>query len=74
MWESFSRLFNPQIMSGNTTVGRQTLESRGLDFDSSIYWISIGALTGFTILFNVVFTLALTFLPRKFHLLGLLFL
>ncbi|KAH9779207.1 hypothetical protein WN944_014373 [Citrus x changshan-huyou] len=51
-----------KITSGNTTVGRQTLESRGLNFDSSFYWISIAALIGFTVLFNVVFTLALTFL------------
>lgn len=51
-----------KISSGNTTVGRQTLESHGLNFDSSFYWISIAALIGFTVLYNVVFTLALTFL------------
>ncbi|KAL5852887.1 hypothetical protein ACOSQ3_008005 [Xanthoceras sorbifolium] len=49
-------------MSGNTTVGHQTLESRGLNFSGSFYWISVGALIGFTMLFNVVFLLALTFL------------
>ncbi|KAK3189964.1 hypothetical protein Dsin_029525 [Dipteronia sinensis] len=51
-----------QKMSGNTTVGHQTLESRGLNFDDSFYWISLCALIGFTVLFNVVFLLALTFL------------
>ncbi|KAH9724093.1 ABC transporter G family member 37 [Citrus sinensis] len=51
-----------KVISGNTTAGMQTLESRGLNFDSSFYWISIGALIGFTILFNAVFILALTFL------------
>ncbi|EXB80290.1 Pleiotropic drug resistance protein 3 [Morus notabilis] len=51
-----------QKASGNTTLGRETLESRGLNFDSYFYWISIGALIGFTVLFNVGFTLALTFL------------
>ncbi|KAH9780004.1 ABC transporter G family member 37 [Citrus sinensis] len=51
-----------KVISGNTTAGMQTLESRGLNFDSSFYWISIGALIGFTMLFNAVFTLALTFL------------
>ncbi|KAJ0092905.1 hypothetical protein Patl1_24753 [Pistacia atlantica] len=30
-----------KIMSGNTTLGQQTLESRGLNFDSYFYWISI---------------------------------
>ncbi|KAI4344715.1 hypothetical protein L6164_011909 [Bauhinia variegata] len=49
-------------VSVNTTLGRKTLESRGLDFDDYFYWISIGALIGFTLLFNVGFTLALTFL------------
>ena len=57
---------NSQVISGNTTAGMQTLESRGLNFDSSFYWISIGALIGFTILFNAVFILALTFLKREF--------
>ncbi|RZC88219.1 hypothetical protein C5167_016050 [Papaver somniferum] len=51
-----------QQMSSNTTLGGQTLESRGLSFDSCFYWISLGALLGFAILFNIGFTLALTFL------------
>ncbi|TXG71485.1 hypothetical protein EZV62_000064 [Acer yangbiense] len=51
-----------KIMSGNVTVAQQTLESRGLNFSSSFYWIAVGALVGFTILFNVVFILALTFM------------
>ncbi|OVA16669.1 ABC transporter-like [Macleaya cordata] len=49
-------------MSLNTTLGRQTLESRGLNFDGYFYWISLGALFGFSILFNIGFTLALSFL------------
>ncbi|XP_060969402.1 pleiotropic drug resistance protein 3 [Cannabis sativa] len=49
-------------VSGNTTLGHQTLESRGLNFESYFYWISIGALIGLTVLFNVGFTLALTFM------------
>ncbi|RDX80824.1 Pleiotropic drug resistance protein 3, partial [Mucuna pruriens] len=40
-------------MSANKTLGQQVLESRGLNFDSYFYWISIGALLGFTVLFNV---------------------
>ncbi|KAL6193546.1 hypothetical protein ACLB2K_034630 [Fragaria x ananassa] len=54
-------------MSGNTTLGNQVLESRGLHFDDYFYWISFGALMGFTLLFNIGFTLALTFLksPAK---------
>ncbi|XWS53453.1 hypothetical protein CRYUN_Cryun10bG0002700 [Craigia yunnanensis] len=51
-----------KVMSGNTSIGQQTLESRGLSFDSYFYWISIAALFGFILLFNVGFTLALTFM------------
>ncbi|TYG75927.1 hypothetical protein ES288_D03G072100v1 [Gossypium darwinii] len=51
-----------KVMSGNTSIGQQTLESRGLSFDGYFYWISVAALFGFILLFNAVFTLALTFL------------
>ncbi|KAK6265196.1 hypothetical protein QUC31_016033 [Theobroma cacao] len=51
-----------KVMSGNTSIGQQTLESRGLSFGSYFYWISVAALFGFILLFNVVFTFALTFL------------
>ncbi|KAK3001843.1 hypothetical protein RJ639_020587 [Escallonia herrerae] len=46
----------------NTTIGKGTLESRGLYFKGSSFWISVGAFFGFTVLSNVGFTLALTFL------------
>ncbi|KAH1114108.1 hypothetical protein J1N35_007486 [Gossypium stocksii] len=51
-----------KVMSGNTSIGQQTLESRGLSFDGYFYWISVAALFGFILLFNAVFTFALTFL------------
>ncbi|XP_031484245.1 pleiotropic drug resistance protein 3-like [Nymphaea colorata] len=51
-----------EISSGNTSVGHQVLKSRGLDFPSYFYWISVGALFGFTILLNIGFTLALTYM------------
>ncbi|XP_061986018.1 pleiotropic drug resistance protein 3-like [Populus nigra] len=51
-----------KIVSGNTTIGQQTLESRGLNFHGYFYWISVGALMGLALLFNIGFTLALTFL------------
>nr|TKR74333.1 pleiotropic drug resistance protein 3-like isoform X1 [Populus alba] len=51
-----------KTMSGNTTIRQQTLESRGLNFHSYFYWISVAALIGLTVLFNVGFALALTFL------------
>ncbi|KAK4739440.1 hypothetical protein R3W88_003137 [Solanum pinnatisectum] len=51
-----------KTFSTNTTIGNEVLESRGLNFDGYLYWISVCALFGFTILFNIGFTLALTFL------------
>ncbi|XP_051146775.1 pleiotropic drug resistance protein 3-like isoform X2 [Andrographis paniculata] len=51
-----------QKESGNTTVGHQTLESRGLNYGANLFWISFGALLGFTVVFDIGFTLALTFL------------
>ncbi|KAJ8766367.1 hypothetical protein K2173_022426 [Erythroxylum novogranatense] len=50
-----------KIVSDNTTVGHQLLEARGLNFDAHLYWISAVVLIGFTVLFNIGFTLALTF-------------
>ncbi|KAK2986390.1 hypothetical protein RJ640_008801, partial [Escallonia rubra] len=54
-----------KVSTTNTTIGKQTLESRGLDYNGHLFWISLGALFGFTIIFNLGFTLALTFLKRK---------
>ncbi|XP_068663114.1 pleiotropic drug resistance protein 3-like [Aristolochia californica] len=51
-----------KISSGNTTLGLQTLKSRGLDFGDHFYWISLGALFGFSILYNIGFIAALAFL------------
>ncbi|XP_047094367.1 ABC transporter G family member 48-like isoform X2 [Lolium rigidum] len=44
------------------TVGKAILKSKGLFTDDSGFWLSIGALIGFTILFNILFILALTYL------------
>ncbi|PIN02962.1 Pleiotropic drug resistance proteins (PDR1-15), ABC superfamily [Handroanthus impetiginosus] len=52
-------------LSRNTTVGHQTLQNRGLNFGKDLFWISVGALLGFTLLFNIGFTLALSFLKSS---------
>ncbi|KAK9161846.1 hypothetical protein Syun_008187 [Stephania yunnanensis] len=49
------------VLSANMTIGRETLTSHGLNFDAYFYWISLLALFGFSILFNVGFAVALTF-------------
>ncbi|KAB1202050.1 Pleiotropic drug resistance protein 3 [Morella rubra] len=51
-----------KMLTTNTTIGREILESRGLNFDGYLYWISLGALFGFGILFNFGYILALSFL------------
>ncbi|PNY08471.1 pleiotropic drug resistance protein 3-like, partial [Trifolium pratense] len=53
-----------KIQDGNITVGREILKSRGLDFDSNFFWISIGALLGFTVVFDILFVVALTYLKE----------
>ncbi|KAL9325717.1 hypothetical protein ACSQ67_006362 [Phaseolus vulgaris] len=53
-----------KIQEGNITVGKEVLSSHGLDFDSNFYWISVGALLGFTILFDFGFVLALTYIKH----------
>ncbi|MFS7986458.1 putative ABC-type sulfate transporter [Helianthus anomalus] len=50
-----------KMTSTNTTIGLQTLKSRGLDFDGYYYWICLGALYGFALLFNIGFILALSY-------------
>ncbi|XP_058191678.1 pleiotropic drug resistance protein 3-like isoform X2 [Rhododendron vialii] len=56
-----------KTLAGNTTIGNETLETRGLYFSEHFFWISVGALIGFAVLFNIGFILALTFLnpPRS---------
>ncbi|KAG5525544.1 hypothetical protein RHGRI_031997 [Rhododendron griersonianum] len=53
--------------TGNPTIGNETLESHGIPFSGYFLWISLGALLGFAVLFNIGFALALTFLnpPRS---------
>ncbi|XP_061353915.1 pleiotropic drug resistance protein 1-like isoform X2 [Gastrolobium bilobum] len=46
----------------NMTLGIQVLESRGFFTDAYWYWIGIGALIGFMFLFNIIYTVALTYL------------
>ncbi|XP_047941583.1 pleiotropic drug resistance protein 3-like isoform X2 [Salvia hispanica] len=45
-------------LSGNSTIGRQTLENHGLNHDGHFFWISLGVMFGFVLLFNIGFTLA----------------
>ncbi|KAL2477803.1 ABC transporter G family member 37 [Forsythia ovata] len=48
--------------AGNSTLGQVILESRGLSYGGYLFWRSVGALFGFAVLFNIGFTLALSYL------------
>lgn len=54
------------MLPSNITIGKQVLITRGLNYSGYYYWIAIGALFGFVALFNIGFTLSLTFKRRKF--------
>ncbi|CAA6653938.1 unnamed protein product [Spirodela intermedia] len=56
-----------KLSPANIPIGKQILTSRGLDYKSHFYWISVAALIGFSILFNVGFALSLTFLKYPVH-------
>ncbi|OMO66547.1 ABC-2 type transporter [Corchorus olitorius] len=52
-----------RLASDNVTkLGEAVLESLAIYRNQNLYWISIAALLGFILLFNVLFTLALTYL------------
>ena len=55
----------PIFNSTQPTVGKALLQQRGLFTDEYVFWICVGALYAFSILFNLMFIAALTFLNRK---------
>ncbi|CAO2208644.1 unnamed protein product [Urochloa humidicola] len=57
---SWNKILNST--ASNETVGVQVLKSRGVFTEAKWYWIGFGVMVGFTILFNALFTLALTYL------------
>ncbi|WCJ19069.1 ABC transporter G family member 39 [Euphorbia peplus] len=53
---------NPDPNYSEDTVGKVLLKMRGMFVEEYWYWISIAALVGFSLLFNILFVLALTYL------------
>ncbi|CAL5088799.1 unnamed protein product [Urochloa decumbens] len=52
-----------KILPGSTEpLGKLILESRGLFPEANWYWIGVGALLGYVLLFNILYTVCLTFL------------
>lgn len=56
---------NPDESYPEPTVGKVLLKMRGMFLEEYWYWISVGALVGFSLLFNLLFVWALTYLDRK---------
>jgi hypothetical protein len=55
-----------QIVSGgNQTIGVTVLKDRGIFTEAKWYWIGLGAMVGYTLLFNLLYTVALSALSRK---------
>ncbi|KAK7255299.1 hypothetical protein RIF29_28706 [Crotalaria pallida] len=48
--------------TSNKTLGIQVLESRGFFTHAYWYWIGVAALIGFMLIFNIIYTVALTYL------------
>ncbi|XP_038702840.1 pleiotropic drug resistance protein 3-like [Tripterygium wilfordii] len=51
-----------KLLDTNKSIGQEILESHGLNFEEHYFWIAIGALFGFALIFNLGYALALTFL------------
>ncbi|CAJ1898763.1 unnamed protein product [Sphenostylis stenocarpa] len=50
------------LPNSTTPLGIEVLKSRGFFTQSKWYWIGVGALIGYTIVFNIAYILALTYL------------
>ncbi|KAK1602663.1 hypothetical protein QYE76_027183 [Lolium multiflorum] len=60
--EFLSNSWNKIIPGTNEPLGKLVLESRGVFPDAKWYWIGVGALLGYVLLFNILYTVCLTFL------------
>ncbi|KAH9301337.1 hypothetical protein KI387_012920, partial [Taxus chinensis] len=56
------RWSKPSSTTSNETLGHAIIEARGLFAEARFFWISVGALIGFCVTFNILFTLALSYL------------
>nr|BAJ99663.1 predicted protein [Hordeum vulgare subsp. vulgare] len=50
------------LQGSNRTLGIDVLKSRGFFTEAKWYWIGVGALVGYVVVFNILFTLALSYL------------
>lgn len=55
-----------QASDNSRRLGIAVLESIDVFRDKNWYWIGAGAVLGFAVLFNILFTFSLMYLTRKF--------
>lgn len=60
--EFLSNSWNKTIPGTNKPLGTLVLESRAIFPEAKWYWIGVGALLGYVLLFNILYTVCLTFL------------
>ncbi|KQK03837.1 ABC transporter G family member 32 [Brachypodium distachyon] len=60
--EFLGHSWNKILPGQNETMGISILKSRGIFTQANWYWIGFGAMIGYTLLFNLLYTLALSFL------------
>jgi hypothetical protein len=53
-------------LTQSDTLGVQILKARGIFVDANWYWIGVGALLGYIMLFNILFILFLDWLGREY--------
>jgi hypothetical protein len=54
-----------KIQNGTLTLGHKVMHNFGIHPEAYWYWIGIGTLAAYMILFNTLYTLTLTYLDRK---------
>jgi hypothetical protein len=47
------------------TLGHKVMHNFGIHQNAYLYWLGVGTLAGYVVLFNTLYTLALTYLDRK---------
>ncbi|VAH79294.1 unnamed protein product [Triticum turgidum subsp. durum] len=60
--EFLGHSWNKILPGQNDTMGIMVLKSRGIFTEAKWYWIGFGAMIGYTLLFNLLYTLALSVL------------
>ncbi|XP_071738064.1 ABC transporter G family member 35-like isoform X1 [Rutidosis leptorrhynchoides] len=62
-----SRWMNKMSSKNATRLGIEILKELDIPTQENWFWIGVASLIGFTILFNILFTLALMYTDRKLH-------